>query len=38
MQNRLANKIGEKGGMMMMMGGPPPKKEEVKIEHDENVS
>ena len=38
MQNMLANRIGQKGGMMMMMGGPPPRKEEVKIEHDENVS
>ena len=38
MQNMLANRMGQKGGMMMMMGGPPPKKEEVKIEHDENVS
>ena len=38
MQNMLANKMGQRGGMMMMMGGPPPKREEVKIEHDENVS
>ena len=35
MQNMLANKIGQKGGMMMM--GAPQKKEEEKIDHDENI-